>query len=214
MTGLRRYGLSDPPGSHDDRVKRLDDRIRSWWDRWRWHAVYAVSIGPIAAILIPDSPTSEVRGNNDPSTPKVRAPPISSPSAHPMRGPANSIGAWPDASPIAARRRNARISIMAKARQEERSPLSFPAQYARTAGFTFEVARRFTVSPDGTRVVFCRSLGRFGPIDLLVRARRCDRVRTPRGRMPAAWNAGHLPERACASRTNARTVNRIDRLRD
>ncbi|MEV7087248.1 prolyl oligopeptidase family serine peptidase [Streptomyces sp. NPDC093085] len=37
------------------------------------------------------------------------------------------------------------------------SPLSFPRQHARTQRFTLGAPRSFTVSPDGTRVVFLRS---------------------------------------------------------
>lgn len=36
-------------------------------------------------------------------------------------------------------------------------PLSFPRRYARTQRFTLGAPRAFTVSPDGSRVVFLRS---------------------------------------------------------
>jgi dipeptidyl-peptidase-4 len=45
--------------------------------------------------------------------------------------------------------------------------MEFPAQYARTARFTLGVARRFTVSPDGARVLFCRSVGGSDPLTCL-----------------------------------------------
>ena len=38
-----------------------------------------------------------------------------------------------------------------------RQQLSFPRQYARTQRFTLGAPRAFTVSPDGSRVVFIRS---------------------------------------------------------
>ncbi|GGT40190.1 S9 family peptidase [Streptomyces purpureus] len=43
-------------------------------------------------------------------------------------------------------------------RQQTHFPLSFPRQYARTQRFTLGAPRAFTVSPDGCRVVFLRSL--------------------------------------------------------
>ena len=45
--------------------------------------------------------------------------------------------------------------------------MRFPAQYARTGRFTFGVPHRFTVSPDGARVVFCRSISGSEPLSCL-----------------------------------------------
>ncbi|MFE7773888.1 prolyl oligopeptidase family serine peptidase [Streptomyces sp. NPDC057445] len=42
-------------------------------------------------------------------------------------------------------------------RQQQSIPLSFPRQYARTQRFSLGAPRAFTVSPDGSRVVFLRS---------------------------------------------------------
>jgi hypothetical protein len=39
------------------------------------------------------------------------------------------------------------------------APDSFPRQHARTRRFTLGVPRRFSVAPDGGRVVFLRSAG-------------------------------------------------------
>lgn len=44
---------------------------------------------------------------------------------------------------------------------------TFPRQYARTQRFTLGEPRTFTVSPDGTRVVFLRSLGGDDPVNCL-----------------------------------------------
>jgi dipeptidyl-peptidase-4 len=52
-------------------------------------------------------------------------------------------------------------------RPGRRAASRFPAQYARTARFTLGVARRFTVSPDGARVVFCRSISGSDPMTCL-----------------------------------------------
>ena len=45
--------------------------------------------------------------------------------------------------------------------------MTFPRQYARTRRFTLGVPGRFTVSPDGTRVVFCRSRNGSDPVGCL-----------------------------------------------
>src|SRR6266700_2248999 len=45
--------------------------------------------------------------------------------------------------------------------------MTFPPRYERTRRFRLGVPDRFTVSPDGTRVVFCRTRGGTDPVSCL-----------------------------------------------